>query len=65
MHRREYKVSPRCRFQMAGPMKMENSFTLTLNSLAVRKCPSSWTMIRMPKIKIAKRIYRKYKILAS
>ena len=55
--RREYWVSPFLRESSSGPMPMENSFTFTPRSLAVKKWPNSWTAMSRPNIRIAIKIY--------
>ena len=55
--RREYWVSPRCFFHSTGPMPMANSLTRTPQALAARKCPSSWTAIKIPNTSRAAMIY--------
>ena len=52
-HLRAYSVSPFWRLKMAGPMPMENSFTLTPRLLAAMKWPNSCMPTRMPKAMIA------------
>ena len=55
--RRAYRVSPFCFFQIAGPMPMANSSTLTPQAFAVMKCPNSCMAIKTPNIMIAIIIY--------
>ena len=43
-----YLVSFPCFFQITGPNPIANSFTLTLQSFAIRKWPVSWIAIRKP-----------------
>ena len=49
----EYSVSPLPQCRSLGPIKIENSLTLTSNSFAARKCPNSWIKIKKLKIRIA------------
>ena len=46
------------RESILGPIPMANSFTVTPNMRAKRKCPPSCIKIKKPKAKIAKRIVR-------
>ncbi len=44
-------------FQITGPMPMANSWTVTPHSRAAMKWPHSWAAIKIPKRRMANRIY--------
>ena len=54
--RRLYSVSPFFRLNRVGPMPMEYSFTRMPKSLAALKCPSSWTAMSTPNMRMPIRI---------
>ena len=56
-----YSVPPRSKPQMREPMPMEKTRTLIRNSLAARKCPSSWMkMITPTTTRKARMLLRKF-----
>ena len=52
-----YSVSPTRRPNSLGPKPSEKRSTLTRDSFATTKCPSSWTKIKKPSTSTAARVY--------